>query len=102
MITDRDVAVRLVAEGRDPAQTKVRDVMSPGVRYVYEDENIDRVAENMANQQVRRLPVMNRQKRLVGVVSIGDIAKGPRPGMAARALQGIAREGGQHTQTAAE
>jgi CBS domain-containing protein len=102
MVTDRDVAVRLVAEGRDPAQTKVRDVMTPDVRYVFEDEDVDHVAENMANQQVRRLPVMNRQKRLVGVVSIGDIAKGPNSGAAAHALKGVAREGGQHTQTAAE
>ena len=102
MVTDRDVAVRLVAEGRDPAQTKVRDVMTPDVRYVYEDEDIDHVAENMASQQIRRLPVMNRQKRLVGVVSIGDIAKGPHPGAATRALKGIAREGGPHTQVAAE
>ncbi|MBV8456269.1 MAG: CBS domain-containing protein [Acetobacteraceae bacterium] len=102
MVTDRDVAVRLVAEGRDPAQTKVRDVMTNDVRYVYEDEDIDHVAENMANQQVRRLPVMNRQKRLVGVVSIGDIAKGPNSGAAAHALKGVSRDGGQHTQTAAE
>lgn len=76
--------------------------MTPEVRYVYEDEEVDHVAENMANQQVRRLPVMNRHKRLVGVVSIGDIAKGPNSGAAANALKGVAREGGQHTQTAAE
>jgi CBS domain-containing protein len=102
MVTDRDVAVRLVAEGRDPSQTKVRDVMTSDVRYVYEDEDIDHVAENMANQQVRRLPVMNRQKRLVGVVSIGDIAKGSNSGAASHALKGVARDSGLHTQTAAE
>jgi CBS domain-containing protein len=102
MVTDRDVAVRLVAEGRDPAQTKVRDVMTSDVRYIYEDEDIEHVAENMADQQVRRLPVMNRQKRLVGVISIGDIAKGPQPNAAAHALKGVARDGGLHTQTAAE
>jgi CBS domain-containing protein len=102
MVTDRDVTVRLVAEGRDPARTKVREVMSPEVRYVFEDEDVGHVADNMAEQQVRRLPVMNRQKRLVGVVSLGDIAKGRRPELAGSALRGIAREGGQHTQTAAE
>ena len=64
MLTDRDVTVRLVAEGRDPGQTKVRDVMTADVRYVFEDEDLEHVAENMAEQQVRRLPVMNRQKRL--------------------------------------
>jgi len=97
MLTDRDVAVRLVAEGRDPRQTKVRDVMTADVRYVFEDEDLEHVAENMAEQQVRRLPVMNRQKRLVGVVSLGDMAKGRRSSLAGRALSGVARQGGQHT-----
>jgi CBS domain-containing protein len=97
MLTDRDVTVRLVAEGRDPGQTKVRDVMTADVRYVFEDEDLEHVAENMAEQRVRRLPVMNRQKRLVGVVSLGDIAQGRQSLLAARALSGIARQGGQHT-----
>jgi len=101
MLTDRDVAVRLVAEGRDPTQTKVRDVMTTDVRYVFDDEGLEHVAENMAEQQVRRLPVMNRQKRLVGVVSLGDIAK-RRDQLAGRALHGISRQGGQHSQIAAE
>jgi CBS domain-containing protein len=101
MLTDRDVAVRLVAEGRDPAQTKVRDVMTADVRYVFDDEELEHVAENMAEQQVRRLPVMNRQKRLVGVVSLGDVAK--RTGrLAGKAVSGISRQGGQHSQIAAE
>jgi CBS domain-containing protein len=98
MLTDRDVAVRLVAEGRDAAQTKVRDVMTADVRYVFDDEDLEHVAENMAEQQVRRLPVMNRQKRLVGVVSLGDMAKGRQSPLAGRALSGIARQGGQHTE----
>ena len=97
MLTDRDVTVRLVAEGRDPGQTKVRDVMTADIRYVFEDEDLEHVAENMAEQQVRRLPVMNRQKRLVGLVSLGDMAKGRRSPLAGRALSGIARQGGQHT-----
>jgi len=97
MLTDRDVTVRLVAEGRDPGQTKVREVMTADVRYVFEDEDLEHVAENMAEQQVRRLPVMNRQKRLVGVVSLGDMAKRRQSPLAGRALSGIARQGGQHT-----
>jgi len=97
MVSDRDVAVRMVAEGGDPARTKVRDVMSADVRYVFEDEGLEHVADNMAEQQVRRLPVMNRQKRLVGMVSLGDIATGARSHLAGRALRGITREGGQHT-----
>ena len=97
MVSDRDIAMRLAAEGRDPARTKVRDVMSPDVRYVYEDEDLEHVAENMAEQQVRRLPVMNRDKRLIGIVSLGDIATGPRSHLAGKALRGVVREGGQHT-----
>jgi CBS domain-containing protein len=100
MVTDRDVAVRLVAEGRDPRQTRVREVMTPEVRYVFEDEDLDHVAENMAEQQVRRLPVVNREKRLVGVISLADLARKGRGHLAARAYGGITRQGGQHTQAA--
>ncbi len=103
MVTDRDVAVRLAAEGRDPARTKVREVMTPEVRYVFEDEDLGHVADNMAEQQIRRLPVMNRNKRLVGVVSLSDLARnGELTQAAGRALGGVTREGGKHTQTAAE
>jgi CBS domain-containing protein len=95
MITDRDIAVRVTAEGKDPKQTRVREVMSPGARYCFEDEDIDHVAENMAGQQVRRLPVVNREKRLVGVVSLGDISTGQSPQMSGEALRGVAQKGGQ-------
>ena len=101
MVTDRDLAVRVAAEGRDPARTKVREVMTPEVHYVFEDEDLRHVADTMAEQQVRRLPVMNRNKRLVGVVSLSDIAKEGQAGEAGRALGGVAREGGRHTQDAA-
>jgi CBS domain-containing protein len=102
MVTDRDVATRLVAEGKDPARTRVREVMTSDVKYVFEDEQVGHVADNMAEQQVRRLPVVNREKRLVGIVSIGDIASAhPDASFAARSLGGIAREGGQHRQSAA-
>jgi CBS domain-containing protein len=98
MITDRDIAVRAVAEGKGP-KTTVRDVMTPDVRYCFEDEDTDHVARNMADQQVRRLPVLNREKRLVGILSLGDLAvsEGRRP--AGEALSGISRPGGQRSQT---
>ena len=98
MITDRDIAVRAVAEGRGP-ETAVREVMTPDVRYCFEDEDTEHVARNMADQQVRRLPVVNRDKRLVGIVSLGDLAisEGPRP--AGEALSGISRPGGGRSQT---
>lgn len=73
MITDRDIAVRGVAHGRDP-DTPIREVMTDEVMYCFEDEDVEYVARNMANAQVRRLPVVNRKKRLVGIVAIADLA----------------------------
>ncbi len=97
MVTDRDLAVRVLGEGKDPARTKVREVMTPGTAYVFEDADLDTVAETMCDRQVRRMPVLNRNKRLVGIVSLGDLAReaGGRQSIG-RALSGIARgRGGQ-------
>jgi CBS domain-containing protein len=74
MLSDRDITVRAVARGLAPDRCKVRDVMSRDVKYVYEDESIEDAARNMSDLQVRRLPVLNRDKRLVGIVSLGDLA----------------------------
>jgi CBS domain-containing protein len=94
VITDRDIAVRLAAEGKDPNTTKVRDVMTERAFYCYEDQTVDDVAKNMAENQVRRFPVLNRQKRLVGILSLGDIAtaRGTEE-HAQEALSGISRPG---------
>jgi CBS domain-containing protein len=100
MITDRDIAVRGIAEGKGP-DTKIRDVMTHEVNYCFEDEDVDHVAENMAELQVRRLPVMNRDKRLVGIVSLGDLATQGSLPKTAKALHGISQPGGQLNQTAA-
>src|SRR5215831_1899215 len=70
MITDRDIAVRAVALGKSP-DTKVREVMSGEVLYCFEDEELTHVSRNMSDMMVRRLPVVNRDKRLVGVISVG-------------------------------
>src|SRR3954465_9452108 len=70
MITDRDIAVRAVAQGKSP-DTPVRDVMSREVLYCFDDQEIEEVARNMGQMKVRRLPVVNRDKRLVGIISIG-------------------------------
>lgn len=75
MITDRDITVRAVAEGKNPAETKARDVMTPKTYYCYDDQNVEEVCDNMGEIQVRRLPVVNRDKRLVGIVSMGDLAQ---------------------------
>ena len=74
MLSDRDITVRAVARGLAPDRCKVRDVMSRDVKYVYEDETIEDAARNMSDLQVRRLPVLSRNKRLVGIVSLGDLA----------------------------
>ena len=99
MITDRDIAIRAVAQGRGP-DTKVRDVMTADVKYCFDDQDIDEVSRNMGDIQVRRLPVINREKRLVGILSLGDIALNGGDDEAGEALSGISRPGGQHSQTA--
>jgi len=98
MLTDRDIAVRGVAAGRGP-DAKVRDVMSAEVMYCYDDEQIEDVLENMGELQVRRLPVVNRDKRLVGIISLGDLAAKDRSAKTADALCGISKPGGEHSQT---
>ena len=72
-ISDRDIAVRGVAEGKD-ANSKVRDVMSSGVVSAYEDESIEHALEVMGKRQIRRLPIVSREERLVGIVALGDLA----------------------------
>jgi CBS domain-containing protein len=97
MLTDRDIAIRGIAAGKGP-DAKVRDVMSHELKYCYEDENVQHVAENMGELQIRRLPVMSREKRLIGFVSLSDISRGSLP-QTARALHGISKPGGQHNQS---
>jgi len=75
MITDRDIAIRAVAQGKDPLRSYVGEVMTNKVLYCYEDQDINEVAKNLGDNQVRRLPVLNREKRLVGIVSLGNIAQ---------------------------
>ena len=98
MITDRDIAVRAVARGLGP-DTSVREVMTAEVKYCFDDEDLDEVANNMADIKVRRLPVMNRNKRLVGIVSLGDIAMSEGPESAGDAICGISEPGGEHSQS---
>lgn len=98
MITDRDITVRAVAEGKGP-DTSIREVMIEDVKYCYEDDDTEDVARNMADIQVRRLPVLTRDKRLVGIISLGDMAVSDEPGKAGEAVTGISQPGGQHSQT---
>jgi CBS domain-containing protein len=74
MVTDRDITVRATAGARDPAATWVRDVMTPGIVYCFEDQDVREAARLMEEKQIRRVAVLNRDKRLVGIVSLGDLA----------------------------
>lgn len=98
MVTDRDIAVRAVALGKGP-ETPVREVMTADVKYCFEDDDTEQVARNMGEQQVRRLPVVNRDKRLVGILSLGDIAISQQPDAAGEALSGVSQPGGRHSQS---
>jgi CBS domain-containing protein len=95
MITDRDIAVRAVAAGKGP-ETPVREVMSEHIHYCFEDEELDDVAQNMGDIRVRRLPVVNRQKRLVGIVSLGDVARTEGGETVGDAVVGVSQRGGAH------
>jgi CBS domain-containing protein len=88
MITDRDIAIRGVAKGRTP-DTPVREVMTADVKYCFEDEEVEKVARNMAAIQVRRLPVVNRDKRLVGIIAIADLAANEDMEIVGAAVSGI-------------
>jgi CBS domain-containing protein len=98
MVTDRDIAVRAIAIGKGP-DTTVGEVMTHEVLYCFDDDDVDDVCENMADMQVRRLPVVNADKRLVGIVSLADIADAARAKIAGEALEGITRPGGRHNQS---
>jgi len=97
MVTDRDIAIRGVALGKGP-ETPVREVMSTEqVLYCYEDDELDKVAKNMGDEKVRRLPVVNKDKRLVGIVSIGNIAQREAKAVN-KAVKGVTKPGGAHQQ----
>ena len=75
MVTDRDITIRITAEGRDAATTPVKAAMTPDVSFVFEDQDVQDAARIMREQQIRRLPVLSRDKQLVGIVALGDIAQ---------------------------
>lgn len=97
IITDRDIAIRAVGTGQS-ANAQIREVMSPEVKYCYADDDVDDILNNMAVQQIRRLPVVDRDKRLVGVVSISDLATNGETMRSGETLGEIARPSGYHSQ----
>lgn len=97
MITDRDIAVRGVAEGRGP-DTPVSELMSDGIICAREDDDVQDVAKRMSEEQVRRLPVLDAADKLCGIVSLGDLSRETRGEAARKALEGVSTPGGSHQQ----
>jgi CBS domain-containing protein len=91
MVTDRDIVLRGTADGRDPNSAEVREVMSEGIIYVYADQPVEAAARLMEEKQIRRLPVLNREKRLIGIVSLGDVATSSNPAFSGTALRDVSQ-----------
>jgi CBS domain-containing protein len=92
VLTDRDITIRATANGRDPTKTKVADVMSTDIAYFLEDQEVEEAVSLMEARQIRRLPILNMDKRLVGIVSLGDIAiHGADREMAGETLQEVSQ-----------
>ncbi len=91
ILTDRDLAIRSTASGYNPNRTTVREVMSRGVVYVFEDQTVEQAERLMEKMQIRRLPVLNEERRLVGIVSLGDLATHARAALGGQALRGISQ-----------
>src|SRR4051812_5833158 len=97
MITDRDIAVRGIARGHGP-DTPVRELMTNDIVCARIDDDCDEVASKMSEAQVRRLPVIDEQQRLCGIVSLGDLSRETDDETAGQALEGVSQPGGQHRQ----
>jgi CBS domain-containing protein len=94
MITDRDIAIRSSAKGQDPKATKVTDVMTAEVAWCFDDASIEDVARTMQSKQIRRLPVVDRNKQLVGIVALADVARsGASDRIKSDGLEGVSQEG---------
>jgi CBS domain-containing protein len=98
IITDRDIALRVVGKGRD-GNVRIGEVMTQHVKYCYCDQEVEEVVANMGDIQVRRLPVVDREKRLVGIVSLADAALKQDSALAGEGLSNVAVPGGQHNQS---
>lgn len=89
MLTDRDIVIRGIAEGKDVKSATAGEIMSPGILFCYEDQSVDEAADLMSNRQVRRLAVLNRDKRLAGIVSLGDLSTKGSKETAAETLEAV-------------
>ena len=89
MLTDRDIVLQVVADGNDPRTTQVKDVMSTGSISAFDDQDVEEAVELMQKYQIRRLPVLSRDSKLVGIVSLGDIAVDVHAGLSGKALKEV-------------
>ncbi len=89
IVTDRDLALRGIADGKDPNTTLVRDVMTPSVVWAFADQEVEEIVRLMEERQIRRVPVLSREKRLVGIVALGDIAISSNPAFSGMALRDV-------------
>jgi CBS domain-containing protein len=100
MITDRDLACRAVAEGLDPKTSKARQVMTKGITWCFEDESVDDAARRMEEKQIHHMPVLSRQKRIVGILSLSDLAlKAPKE-LFSQLTKLASRDAGRHAPAA--
>lgn len=97
ILTDRDIVVRGLAKGLG-ADSGVTQVMTEGVEYCFEDDDLVEVSDKMAASQIRRIPVVDRDKNLVGIVSLGDVAREARPAEAGDVLEEVSQPGGNNLQ----
>ena len=97
MLTDRDIVTRAIAVGKDVSSTAAKDVMTEKICYVFDDEEIDRAAEAMKDNQIRRLVVLDRNKRLVGMISLGDLAShGDNENLSAGVVKCVSETSAEH------
>jgi CBS domain-containing protein len=95
MVTDRDIAIRAIAEGKG-SDTPVREVLSKEVLYCYEDQELEHVAQSMGLAKIRRVPVLRRDRRVVGMLSLADVARASQDAAGA-ALAAVCKRGGPHS-----
>ena len=91
MLTDRDITIRATAEGKSPSECRVRDAMSQGVDYCFADADVEEAAQLMETRQIRRLPILDRNKKLVGIVALGDLARQTSERRSGNVLEGVSQ-----------
>jgi CBS domain-containing protein len=96
MITDRDIACRAVANGSDPATTKARDVMTKGITYCFDDQTMEDAVHVMQEKGIHHLPVLNRSKRLIGILALGDVALKAAPSLSGDISKLVSRDASIH------